>query len=80
MHHLHALRAAGRLKGFAMPYLGMLDSVLPWKPAGLIAREEVVKYPTDFAPMSESWIHKLSGRGEQLTRVLVSHYLSELLF
>jgi hypothetical protein len=29
--------------------------------------------------MPEGWINKLSDRGEQLTRFLVSHYLRDLL-
>lgn len=79
MHHLHGLQDAGKIRGFAMPYLGMSDEALPWKPSGLITRRDVIRYPTDFAAVSEEWIDKLSTRGEQLTRVLASHYLSELL-
>jgi NTE family protein len=41
--------------------------------------DEVINNPTNFAAMSEAWIEALSNRGEQLTRVLVSVYLSELL-
>jgi len=79
MHHLHSLKQTGLLRGFAMPYLGQQDRALPWKPSVLVPREEVINYPTDFAAMSESCIEKLSNRGEQLTRALVSAYLSELL-
>lgn len=79
MHHLHHLKESGLIKGFALPYLGQQDDRLPWKPSCLIPREEVFKYPTDFAPMHDEWIDRLSGRGEQLTRLLVTHYLSELL-
>ena len=79
MHHLHGLKESGRLRGFAMPYLGQQDTALPWKPSGLVPRDKVVNYPTDFAAMSEEWIEALSNRGEQLTRVLASAYLVELL-
>ena len=79
MHRLHLLKQMGLIKGFALPYLGQQDGQLPWKPATLIPREEVVQYPTNFAPMSDEWIKKLSDRGEQLTRLLVPYYLKELI-
>ena len=79
MHRLHQLKEAGRIRGFALPYLGQQDERLPWKPATLVPRGEVVNYPTNFAPMREEWIDKLSARGEQLTRALVSAYLVDLL-
>jgi len=79
MHHLHGLKEAGKIRGFAMPYLGQQDSSLPWKPSGLVPRECVMNYPTNFAAMPERWIDALSNRGEQLTRLLVSFYLADLL-
>lgn len=79
MHRLHHLKKAGLLKGFVLPYLGQQDDRLPWKPAGLVPRSEVARYPTDFAAMSDLWVEKLSARGEQLTRLLVSYYLTDLL-
>jgi len=79
MHRLHHLKEAGLIKGFVLPYLGQQDSRLPRKPENLIAREEVVDYPTDFASMSDIWIDKLCDRGEQLTRLLVSCYLQDLI-
>jgi NTE family protein len=79
MHHLHAMREAGVIRGFAMPYLGQQDSVLPWRSGVLVPRDKVIDYPTNFAPMSEVWIDLLSGRGEQLTRALIPMYLPELL-
>lgn len=79
MHHLHGLKASGRLQGFAMSYLGQQDSSLPWKPSVLVPREEVIAYPTDFAAMPEDRIDALSNRGEQLSRVMISAYLPELL-
>lgn len=79
MHRLHQLKQAGQIKGFAMPYLGQQDTLLPWPTTNLVPRSDVVNYPTDFAPMSNEWIEKLAGRGEQLTRGLVDYYLSEIL-
>ena len=78
MHRLHHFKEAGLIKGFVLPYLGQQDDRLPIKPETLISREEVVNYPTDFAPMSDKWIEKLSDRGNQLTTLLVSYYLKEL--
>jgi NTE family protein len=79
MKRLHQLREAGLIKGFALPYLGQQDSRLPWRPPALVPREEVIGYPTNLASMSARWIDKLSERGEQLTRALVSYYLRDLL-
>lgn len=79
MNRLHFLLATNRIKGFAMPYLGQQDERLPIRPATLVPRSEVAAYPTDFSPMSETWINKLSDRGEQLTRTLVSFYLGVLM-
>ena len=79
MHHLHGLKQSGRLRGFAMPYLGQQDSSLPLKPSVLVPRDKVIDYPTNFAAMSVDWIDALSNRGEQLTRALVSTYLADLL-
>jgi len=45
----------------------------------LVPRGEVISYPTNFAAMPDHWIDKLSDRGEQLTRLLVSAYLPDLL-
>jgi len=78
MHHLHGLKQSGRLRGFAMPYLGQQDSSLPTKPPVLVPRDGVIDYPTNFAAMSKAWIDTLSNRGEQLTRTLVSAHLAEL--
>lgn len=75
---LHRMAAAGEIKGFVMPYLGMLDSRLPAAPADLVPREAVADYPTDFNPMSRDDIANLSGRGEQLTRTLVATYAKDL--
>lgn len=79
MHHLHSLRETGTIKGFVLPYLGQIDERLPWKCPGFISRQEVINYPTNFSPMGEEWINKLSNRGEQLTRILTSFYLPSLI-
>jgi NTE family protein len=75
---LHGFALSGDLKGFALVYLGQNDASLPVSPPDLISREDVRDYPTDFARMSERDIHLLTGRGEQLTRLLVSRYLPDL--
>ncbi len=79
MHRLYDLKKTGAIKGFILPYLGQIDGSLPWKPGILIPREEVINYPIDFSAMPDEWIDKLSSRGEQLTRALVSYYLSDLI-
>jgi NTE family protein len=79
MHRLHQMKETGQIKGFVMPYLGQQDDSLPWKPVDLVPRSEVVAYPTNFGAMSNSWIEKLSGRGEQLTRGLVEYYLGRII-
>ncbi len=73
---LHALVEHGQLKGFAMPYLGQQDSdkILPYVPADLVRREDVVGYPTDFRGMSDETIALLANRGEQLTRLLIERW------
>jgi integrative and conjugative element protein (TIGR02256 family) len=75
---LHDLAAAGRLKGFIMPYLGQQDRALPVAPADLLQREEITSYPTDFKAMSADALRKLSTRGEQLTLALLEAYLPHL--
>ena len=79
MNRLHHLIEARLLKGFAMPYLGQQDNLLPWKPGALVSRDEVTSYPTNFAAMNDGWINKLSDRGEQLTMALATLYLRDLL-
>jgi NTE family protein len=75
---LHSYVESGSLDGFAMIYLGQNDQGLPYVPPDLIRRETVRDYPTDYARMSAHDITLLAGRGEQLTRVLVSRYLTGL--
>jgi NTE family protein len=75
---LHAHVASGALKGFALVYLGQNDQALPVLPPDLVRREAVRDYPTDYAAMSDGDIELITRRGERLTRLLVSHYLSGL--
>jgi NTE family protein len=69
---------SGKLKGFFLSYLGQMHSALPYIPPDLVRREEVYRYPTNFSPMSAEDIDKLSERGEQLTRLLITRYCPEL--
>jgi integrative and conjugative element protein (TIGR02256 family) len=78
MDRLHRHQADGRLKGFVLPYLGLNDKELPHTVPGLVPREAVVDYPTNFAAMKESDIETLSLRGQQLTQALLSYYCSDL--
>jgi predicted acylesterase/phospholipase RssA/molybdopterin/thiamine biosynthesis adenylyltransferase/proteasome lid subunit RPN8/RPN11 len=75
---LHDHAAAGRLNGFVLSYLGQQDNSLPIIPPDLVRRSKVVDYPTDFRAMSARDIDLIAGRGEQLTRLLVTRYVSEL--
>jgi NTE family protein len=71
---LHDARAAGRLSGFAMPYLGQRDRALPWQPPDLVPRSAVAGYPTNFSKMTDHDIDTLARRGEQLTRLTIEHH------
>lgn len=77
MKRLHQYKDANLISGFLLPYLGQLDNALPFYWPDLIKREEV-DYPTDFRPMKNEYIKKLSLRGEQLTRLLINYYCPEL--
>lgn len=72
---LHDHAKAGRINGFVYAALGQIDRRVPLKPANWIDREAVVRYPTDFSAMSDANIRQLSGRGEAITRALVTQYL-----
>ena len=72
---LHDHAQSGRLDGFVYAGLGQIDHRVPLKPANWVDREEVIRYPTDFSAMSEENIRRLSGRGEAITRALVTQYL-----
>ena len=69
---------SGQLRGMVLTYLGQPDEQLPTKPADLVTRAEVVDYPTDFSAMTPDDIERLALRGEQLTRLLLTHYCPEL--
>ena len=75
---LHQSVQHGLLRGFVLSYLGQQDDRLPYLPSDLIRLDDVRKYPTDLSPMSEEHIESISMRGEQLTRMLLSHYCPEL--
>ncbi|WP_420820945.1 patatin-like phospholipase family protein [Sandaracinus amylolyticus] len=77
-NRLHRHASDGRIKGMVMPYLGQDDARLPWAPPDLVARRCVIDYPTDFSPMSEENVRLLTRRGEQLTRVLLMHYMHDI--
>ena len=72
---LHDHAKAGRIDGFVYAALGQIDRRVPLKPANWVDRDEVIRYPTDFSAMSEANIRRLSGRGEAITRALVTQYL-----
>ena len=72
---LHDHAQSGRLDGFVYADLGQIDRRVPLKSANWVNRQEVVNYPTDFSAMSEDSIRRLSGRGEAITRALVTQYL-----
>jgi len=78
IQRLHLHRSSGKIRGFILPYLGQQDRALPTQPVDLVARHEVFGYPTNFAAMTSEYIHKITRRGEQLTRVLLDHYCPEL--
>jgi NTE family protein len=71
---LFELQKAGRIEKVLLPYLGQDDGRLRAAPTNLIARETVANYPTDFSAMSDEWIDRLSGRGEQLVQALLAEH------
>jgi hypothetical protein len=75
---IHLAGEKPQIKGFVHAYLGMRDDRLPLPVAGLVPRETVSSYPTDFLGMRHTDIVALSLRGEQLTRMLVQHYCPDL--
>ena len=78
VNRLHMHVESGRIRGFILPYLGQQDGALPIDLPGLVSRDDVMGYPTDFAAMSEESMARLSKRGEQLTRMLLQHYCPEI--
>jgi len=77
-NRLHRMVEAGELTGFLMAYLGQDDAKLPAPPPDLVTKEAVRDYPTDFSRMAKHNIDLLTTRGEQLTRLLVSRYFSDV--
>jgi predicted acylesterase/phospholipase RssA len=75
---IHFVGESGQIKGFIHAYLGMRDNNLPVPLADLVPRRHVESYPTNFARMSSEALIALSVRGEQLTRVLLSHYCPDV--
>ena len=71
---LHEYLKTGKIDGFVYSYLGQNDNALPHIPDDLIKSHQVSSYPTDFKAMNEGDLEILSGRGEQLTRLLINHY------
>jgi NTE family protein len=71
---LHEDCASGKIKGFAMAFLGMNDNNLPIRPPDLVPRERVAGYPTDFSSMTGENLDLLSRRGEQLTRLVIESH------
>jgi len=76
---LHSAGGTGQIRGFVHAYLGMRDDRLPLPAPGLIPLDRVNGYPTNFKAMSADDLHAVAGRGEQLTRLLLSHYRPALL-
>ncbi len=75
---LHAFVANGELEGFILPYLGQQDRELPWIPPDLVPRDDVISYPTNFAPMGTAQLETLSRRGEQLAHLLIDRWCPDL--
>jgi NTE family protein len=75
---LHEAVRAGLIRGVLQPYLGMDDHRMPMPTTDLIPAEQVRRYPTDFKAMRPEFMDAISLRGEQLTRLLLSHYCPEL--
>ena len=72
---LHDHAKTGRIDGFIYAGLGQIDNRVPLKSANWVDREDVIRYPTNFSAMSEEYIRKLAGRGQAITRALVTQYL-----
>lgn len=75
---LNAAAEHDDLRGFVHAYLPTLDGRLPRAVPGLVPREDVLGYPTDFAAMTSENLRRLTIRGQQLTSVLLDHYCPEL--
>ncbi|WP_415402451.1 patatin-like phospholipase family protein [Tateyamaria sp. SN3-11] len=80
LKRLFDLKKAGKLQAIVLPYIGQADDRLANAPTDLIRREDVADYPTNFGPMTEDWIEKLSKRGEQVTLAVLRQHNPELIF
>ena len=74
MKRLFDLQRSGCIEGFVIPYLDQNDGKLAVPPDGLVTRDMVTGYPTDFSAMESVWVDKLAKRGEQLTRALLAEH------
>ena len=72
---LHDHAKAGRIDSFVYAALGQDDRRVALKPANWADRDEVIRYPTNFSAISDVDIHRLSCRGEAMTRALVTQYM-----
>lgn len=75
---IHLAGESGKVKGFVHAYLGMFDRNLPVPVRDLVARDDVVRYPTNFRKMAWGDLQSIVVRGEQLTRVLLGCYCPSL--
>ena len=75
---IHLAGESGQIQGFVHAYLGMVDTKLPVPVNDLVTREQVERFPTNFAPMDWPDIQAITVRGEQLSRVLLRHYCPTL--
>ena len=79
VQRLFRTQAGGGFDAVALPYLGQNDANLACAPNDLVAREEVIDYPTNFSPMSTLMINRIASRGEQLTIALLHEHIPGLL-
>lgn len=79
LKRLYDLKKAGELQAIVLPYIGQADDRLVDAPTDLIRREDVADYPTNFGPMTNDWIEKLSKRGEQVTLAVLRQHTPELM-
>jgi predicted acylesterase/phospholipase RssA len=75
---LHLAGGTHQIKGFVHAYLGMKDTNLPVPVEDLVRREDIEQYPTNFKKMPASSMNAITVRAEQLTRVLLAHYCTDL--
>ncbi len=75
---LHEHRDNRKIRGFALPFLGMNDRALPLRPPDLVPRDAVAGYPTNFAAMTDDDLALLTLRGEQLVRLTIEAHCPEI--